>query len=746
MSETDLQLGGGFKYQWECAILLALNYFLDPVAYDASLFELVSDFLGQVAKIHLEGESSEGGVELEDINLVSGDRRILIQVKTKREKGKQWTVTDPLLHKALYRFFSNPFLTQEPDRTRFVFLTNRPFNPALEAVRSAIKERTLEECEEVDRLYQSLARYARKEKGRSLDADRFREMLARTALVEYLALDEVKANVQAKLQAYGRTDWQEAHARLFEFFVDQSTRVGGGTVTHASIVDLLGPPTGGVGRDRITTYIHKLVLNIAKPTASEPEPGWHPVGSAWLALGLVGVILVMGLVYLMLYDFPALRETASFMVGAVVFVLGLMGLREDRRFFQRLSHFFSQARAAQVGTAALLVVSLLLWSFVGRPKLVAVMCGPLGCKPSGVRRYSLAQFDNRSPRATELGKQWTDGTRDALIQKLGQVEQLQFITVDIPVASERVNRELDYWVEGWFEMSDRALLTSRVSGRGGLYLPPDVEVQGEPSDTLANIASMRSELALALLPRLGIEVDAALEETVRSTPTDSPQAMELNNEGVSLASRGDYAAAEAKFRAALKLDPDYSVGYANLADVLASQGRQKAAVSAYKAAIEHLPNYAPFHYNLGNLYSLLGRADEATLALEEALRLDPAYVQARNELGNVFIQQGKWEGARQELERARDLDWSFAASHKNLGRVAIEQGHADRAIESLRTAISLYEEKPVEATYLLAEAYAKAGKEAEACRQISAYWDLDPHGISEWAPATRSLAERIRCP
>jgi tetratricopeptide (TPR) repeat protein len=60
--------------------------------------------------------------------------------------------------------------------------------------------------------------------------------------VEYLAVDEVKANVQAKLQAHGRRDWEQAHALLFEHFARQSTRVGGGTVTRASVIEVLGPP------------------------------------------------------------------------------------------------------------------------------------------------------------------------------------------------------------------------------------------------------------------------------------------------------------------------------------------------------------------------------------------------------------------------------------------------------------------------------------------------------------------------
>ena len=62
MAETDLQLGGGYIYQWECAILLALNYFFEPLRYNPTLFDLVSDFLGQVDEIHLEGEDGESGL------------------------------------------------------------------------------------------------------------------------------------------------------------------------------------------------------------------------------------------------------------------------------------------------------------------------------------------------------------------------------------------------------------------------------------------------------------------------------------------------------------------------------------------------------------------------------------------------------------------------------------------------------------------------------------------------------------
>jgi len=266
MSETDLQLGGGYTYQWECAILLALNYFFEPVRYNPTLFDLVHDFLGQVAEIHLEGEDRESGVDLEDINLVNvnGDRRVLIQVKTKQAEGERWRPSDPLLLKSLYKFYDSRFFVQQPDNTRFVFLTNRPFNPDLVRVKSAIKagKGALAQCAEVDKLCQHLVGYARKEKkGTSVDTARFREMLARTALVEYLAVDEVKANVQAKLQAHGRRDWKRAHTVLFEHFARQSTRTGGGTVTRAAVIEVLGPPP-----EAAPPHLHAPVLLPTAPT------------------------------------------------------------------------------------------------------------------------------------------------------------------------------------------------------------------------------------------------------------------------------------------------------------------------------------------------------------------------------------------------------------------------------------------------------------------------------------------------
>lgn len=256
MGETDLQLGGGYKYQWECAILLALNHFFIPsLRYSPPLSDLITRFLpGGVEEIILEGENRADGIDLEDINLIAGDRRILIQVKTKQAEDQRWTLADPLLLKAFYRFYKNYSSAQRPADARFVFLTNSPFNPDLVKINSQIKAGKVGESGEAKKFYAQLKKYTQKaEQGQKkaghqneeqaneitrMDVSRFQEMLSRTVMVKYLDVDVVKANIQALLSS-GSRDWLRAEHSLFDLFAAQSTRVGGGVITRSLLIELL---------------------------------------------------------------------------------------------------------------------------------------------------------------------------------------------------------------------------------------------------------------------------------------------------------------------------------------------------------------------------------------------------------------------------------------------------------------------------------------------------------------------------
>jgi tetratricopeptide (TPR) repeat protein len=114
-------------------------------------------------------------------------------------------------------------------------------------------------------------------------------------------------------------------------------------------------------------------------------------------------------------------------------------------------------------------------------------------------------------------------------------------------------------------------------------------------------------------------------------PTESPSlsstAPHLTNEGLALSQRGDWPAAEAKYRAALRADGSIPEAWNGLGHALKMQARYGAAIAAY----------------------------------DEALRLRPKYPQALEYLGETYVELGKLDEARAVLARLEPLDERLAA-------------------------------------------------------------------------------------
>lgn len=56
MTTENLQVGGGYAYQWRCACLLALSYLLPRIRpIQGEVHELITTFLGHVEEMYLEG-------------------------------------------------------------------------------------------------------------------------------------------------------------------------------------------------------------------------------------------------------------------------------------------------------------------------------------------------------------------------------------------------------------------------------------------------------------------------------------------------------------------------------------------------------------------------------------------------------------------------------------------------------------------------------------------------------------------
>jgi len=131
----------------------------------------------------------------------------------------------------------------------------------------------------------------------------------------------------------------------------------------------------------------------------------------------------------------------------------------------------------------------------------------------------------------------------------------------------------------------------------------------------------------------------AADEYVAAERFNADRPENRTNLGGFLAERGDYAAAETEYRAALRLDVRFTPAWANLADLMRAQHREADAESTLRKGLAEAPDDATLHHALGLALVRQRRTDEALRELKRATELDPrnsrfAYVYqvAREEL------------------------------------------------------------------------------------------------------------------
>jgi len=178
---------------------------------------------------------------------------------------------------------------------------------------------------------------------------------------------------------------------------------------------------------------------------------------------------------------------------------------------------------------------------------------------------------------------------------------------------------------------------------------------------------------------------------VRSSSLDRKRmASALNNFGGIVMERGHYSQAEQFYLRSIELNPLSSNAWANLGISEFKQGGSKAAraVSRLRQAIKLNPNYAAGHANLGLILSEQKPSlREAANQLAVAKQLFPGRPHTLRNYGNVLAKLGKFESAEASLEEAIAADSQASENYLALARVQKQQGRHDRAIRTLERAV-----------------------------------------------------------
>jgi tetratricopeptide (TPR) repeat protein len=180
-------------------------------------------------------------------------------------------------------------------------------------------------------------------------------------------------------------------------------------------------------------------------------------------------------------------------------------------------------------------------------------------------------------------------------------------------------------------------------------------------------------------------------------------------------------------------------------------GEVDAALAAYRRALDLDPDTVELHIELAGLYARLNRAEEALAAGEAALRRDPDNPRAHRVVGLVHAglaeeRRGAGGSSAQAAEHAAravaHLERALAGGESDarvvltLGELQLDSGRPDRTIEVVARLVAQDPER-IDASLLLARAYAAAGRRGEAIAVLEAAVALEP----EFARALVALGE-----
>jgi tetratricopeptide (TPR) repeat protein len=137
---------------------------------------------------------------------------------------------------------------------------------------------------------------------------------------------------------------------------------------------------------------------------------------------------------------------------------------------------------------------------------------------------------------------------------------------------------------------------------------------------------------------------------------------------------GDVVAAEACFRLALQLEPEFAEVYANLGLLLEKRNEIEAAEKSYRRSIELDPAYPETHLDLGALLSNRKQFKEAEQCYQQAIALSPDSPAGWSNLGVLYACMKKEEEAERCYRTAMSLDDSYAMARFNLSYLLLRQG------------------------------------------------------------------------
>jgi tetratricopeptide (TPR) repeat protein len=219
----------------------------------------------------------------------------------------------------------------------------------------------------------------------------------------------------------------------------------------------------------------------------------------------------------------------------------------------------------------------------------------------------------------------------------------------------------------------------------------------------------------------------------RATQLAANNAVAFDRLGVAMTARGIYNAdAEAAFRRATELDPNFVVARVHLAGVLSRMNRADEANALYRSAAEQAQD-APTLVLIGGALQSQQRWSDSEPVLRRALDLDPKNPGALFLMGRFYSVNKRYTEAAAVLKAAADGNPKSFIVRSVLARAYLGADKNDDAFRTYEQAAGLASDadrKALAGQFGFAgvgDAYMSAGKAREALRAYQKALELDPN-------------------
>ncbi len=165
------------------------------------------------------------------------------------------------------------------------------------------------------------------------------------------------------------------------------------------------------------------------------------------------------------------------------------------------------------------------------------------------------------------------------------------------------------------------------------------------------------------------------------------------------------------------LPPDMMMG---VGDLYSQTGDYDDALKVYQKVIQQDPTLPRAHYYAGDTLIKLGRPDEAIVQFEQEMKITPDDPNVQYHFAYALLQTSRKDEAVALLQTITTAHPDHAQAQYQLGKTLLDSGQYQQAIEHLEAAAK-YDPNHDYVHYQLQAAYRKAGRTADADRELGAY-------------------------